>query len=272
MSEGSSRPTRIATWNPARGVWETPKVALCGHSEVWSETWPAWGMTRSGVAYELPMWEPRTADSGCSSQPGLLPTPAAGNFNDGESVESWQARKERELAKGRNGNGIGTPLGTPLGMAVRMLPTPTASDRFGPGGHGDGGADLRTTVNLLPTPQARDGDESSRSVHRPTAERRWAQGKRCLEDGVALLPTPKASDGEKGGPNQRGSSGDLTLPSAVMPLLPTPTVEDAGRMGSQEWADRWASGETIPETQQRLRTRVLRLPGATTNPPSDAGS
>jgi DNA (cytosine-5)-methyltransferase 1 len=80
----------------------------------------------------------------------LLPTPTAGNFNDGESLPSWQARKDRELAKGRNGNGIGTPLGI----------------------------------------------------------------------AVQLLPTPKASDGEKGGPNQRGSSGDLTLPSAVMPLLP----------------------------------------------------
>lgn len=30
-----------------------------------------------------------------------------------------------------------------------------------------------------------------------------------------LLPTPRATDGTKGGPNQRGSSGDLMLPSAV---------------------------------------------------------
>lgn len=37
----------------------------------------------------------------------------------------------------------------------------------------------------------------------------------------------------------------------------TPTVEDAGRNGSAEWARRWASGETIPETQQRLRTQAL---------------
>jgi hypothetical protein len=37
-----------------------------------------------------------------------------------------------------------------------------------------------------------------------------------------LLPTPRATDGTHGGPNQRGSSGDLMLPSAVMDLLPTP--------------------------------------------------
>lgn len=40
----------------------------------------------------------------------LLPTPAAGNFNDGESLESWEQRRRRNLAKGINGNGQGTPL------------------------------------------------------------------------------------------------------------------------------------------------------------------
>lgn len=40
-----------------------------------------------------------------------------------------------------------------------------------------------------------------------------------------LLPTPRATDGTKGGPGQRGSSGDLMLPSAVA-LLPTPRVEN----------------------------------------------
>ena len=41
-----------------------------------------------------------------------------------------------------------------------------------------------------------------------------------------MLPTPRATDGTKGGPNQRGSSGDLMLPSALH-LLPTPTCNDA---------------------------------------------
>ena len=42
---------------------------------------------------------------------------------------------------------------------------------------------------------------------------------------MTLLPTPRASDGEHGGPNQRGSRGDLTVASAVN-LLPTPTARD----------------------------------------------
>ena len=44
----------------------------------------------------------------------------------------------------------------------------------------------------------------------------------------SLLPTPRATDGTKGGPNQRGSSGDLMLPSAVMQLLPTPRATRGG--------------------------------------------
>lgn len=60
-------------------------------------------------------------------QVAMLPTPTAGNFNDGESVESWKARRDREAAKGRNGNGIGTPLA----IAVKLLPTPCATDAKG---------------------------------------------------------------------------------------------------------------------------------------------
>jgi DNA (cytosine-5)-methyltransferase 1 len=64
--------------------------------------------------------------------------------------------------------------------APALLPTPRTSDGRGPAVHGDGGADLRTVA--------------------------W------------LLPTPKATDGVKGCPAQRGSKGDLTLPSAAVRL------------------------------------------------------
>jgi DNA (cytosine-5)-methyltransferase 1 len=43
-------------------------------------------------------------------------------------------------------------------------------------------------------------------------------GTATLGERVAMMPTPRASDGEKGGPNQRGSKGDLTMPS-LAPLL-----------------------------------------------------
>lgn len=54
----------------------------------------------------------------------LWPTPTAGNFNDGESVESWEARRAKLKETLKNGNGCGTPLA----MAAKMWPTPTASE------------------------------------------------------------------------------------------------------------------------------------------------
>lgn len=69
----------------------------------------------------------------------------------------------------------------------------------------------------LPTPLARD--------HRTGAGHRFLNPAKtqCLNDAVAYvqghnmkgLPTPRATDGAKGGPNQRGSRGDLMLPSAI---------------------------------------------------------
>ena len=57
---------------------------------------------------------------------------------------------------------------------------------------------------------------------------------------ISLMPTPRATDGTKGGPNQRGSSGDLMLPSAVT-LLPTPAVNDMGEGKTVEAWDEWTA-------------------------------
>jgi len=68
-------------------------------------------------------------------------------------------------------------------------------------------------------------------------------------------PTPTTTEG-KGPTRGAKAQGGMGLSETVRTWL-SPTVEDAGRMGSPEWAARWASGEAIPETQQRLRTQVL---------------
>jgi len=97
-----------------------------------------------------------------------------------------------------------------------LLPTPQATDgtKWGPGQTSTGGPSLPSAALLLPTPNA-------------THERKTSRTGPLLHGIAALLPTPRATDGTKGGPNQRGSSGDLMLPSAVMELLPTPSVADA---------------------------------------------
>lgn len=103
----------------------------------------------------------------------------------------------------------------PRGGQMRggLMPTPGA--RLGTPGPGlaedryrSGRRNLDDAVALLPTPTVRDADRG-----------RWDgyRNGRPLSETIALLPTPRATDGEKGGPNQRGSSGDLMLPAAVQP-------------------------------------------------------
>lgn len=92
--------------------------------------------------------------------------------------------------------------------ATRAAPT-------GRHGHAESGPG-RPDLTLLPTPVA----DNSRGL--PSSGTDYAS---LANVAVSLLPTPRATDGTKGGPNQRGSSGDLMLPSAVK-LLPTPSVAD----------------------------------------------
>lgn len=87
-----------------------------------AESWPRTGGMRSGVCFQLPPLEPITSESGFLSWPSA----DAGAINDGESLETFEARRQRNLEKGYNGNGQGTPL------AVRAAefpapPWPTAT-------------------------------------------------------------------------------------------------------------------------------------------------
>lgn len=201
-------PKPIATWNPARGVWETQAVnMLCVHSELYSETWPTSGSMRSGVAYELPTWVPHTAGSECSSPLGrLFATPTAAIHTGGPPQDS---KGKRDLR-------------------LDLLPTPTTSDTNGSGKHGDGGPDLRTAaMELLPTPTARDhkgagwGDQPGRPLSETVLERLGPD---------SLLATPRASD--VGTPGRRASEGfSPPLSQMIFELTGdrTPQPSTAGR-------------------------------------------
>ena len=73
---------------------------------------------------------------------------------------------------------------------------------------------------LLPTPCAQNGEQRNQNIwERDESEPQNLENALARVPLVAeLLPTPRATDGTKGGPNQRGSSGDLMLPSAVLDL------------------------------------------------------
>ena len=197
---------QLAIWNPERDCWETGVEDIFGHSDVYSETWPTSGMTRNGVAYALPTWEPPTTASGCSSSPPaeMFRTPAAAEA-EGGALSPERARVENRT--------------------------------------------LRLTGQIL-------------DMVAPDQ----------MSDAWRALPTPRASDGTKGGPNQRGSAGDLMLPSAVH-LLPTPTAQDSSASGG-------SNEHNVTLTDATVRTRMGTTPnprhatptGAPTPPPSTDGS
>lgn len=243
-------PKRIAEWNPARSVWETGQGQLCGHSDVFSETWPSSGMTRNGVAYALPTWGPPMDDSASLS---LLGTPRTSSSNGvGQYMESERGTRGRLEAQ----------------MDL-LLRTPTAQlavnggsqhpDKRKAGGHGPTLAD--EVEHLLPTPEASDGTGGRKSAEvggvRPSGSKRAITLATRVD---TLLPTPRATDGTKGGPNQRGSSGDLMLPSAVHHLLPTPTSMDSHSSGG-------STTSHVTLTDATVRTQL----GARTNPRFDGG-
>ena len=142
-----------------------------------------------------------------------------------------------------------------------LLPTPVADHSRGLPQPGTDFQSLpNAVISLLPTPAVNDmgAGKTVEAWDDWTARMQSKHGNgnghgaSLSIEALRLLPTPRASDGEKGGPNQRGSSGDLMLPSAVVQLLPTPTSRD--HKGANQRGD-----ETC-------------LHGALMNPPSPDGS
>ena len=135
-------------------------------------------------------------------------------------------------------NGDDAP--TPVGAVAALLPTPVARDAKGVASHHRGGPDLGTVAALLPTPTVTDlGSNKTIEEWEEWTGRMQREhgngnghGASLHIEALKMLPTPRATDGTKGGPNQRGSSGDLMLPSAVHHLLPTPRASDHTGPGS----------------------------------------
>ncbi|GAA4595749.1 hypothetical protein GCM10023107_35180 [Actinoplanes octamycinicus] len=203
----------------------------------------------------------------------LLPTPTAATYGSNKSVSAGAVRRP----------GLAQVAGT-------LLPAPTVADSRSSANATAGrsrpqvghvGHTLTDTARLLPTPRASDTG---------TPGRRAGAGFRPPLSQV-LLPTPRASDGEKGCPGQRGSHGDLTLPSAAVRvrMLPTPRASDGhgpclhgdggadlitaaaglGRLDEQRWGvyavavARWELllGRSAPDpTQQGRHGRPVLAP------------
>lgn len=191
----------------------------------------------------------------------LLPTPAVNDMGAAYTPETWDEWTATMKAKHNNGNGHGKSLNVeaqPLRLDVerdRLLPTPTRRDhkdseiRREPHRPNDVDTLARALTDVpaalfAPEVNVGTGGTASQSAQlsgwsdlsQHGADDAPAEAKGRKVGGPAsgaLLPTPRATDGTKGGPNQRGSSGDLMLPSAVQ-LLPTPKATNNENRQSED--------------------------------------
>lgn len=140
------------------------------------------------------------------------------------------------------------------------LPTPRARDwKYG------GKDGLDEALILLKTPTANLAANGG-SQH-PDKRREGGHGPTLADEVEHLLPTPRATDGTNGGPNQRGSEGDLVLPSAVMHMLPTPTVTNAHGNSHNNRGEALLPGAVLPEVFGRYAAAVVRWASVVGPPP-----
>jgi hypothetical protein len=117
---GLSSQTWSAPYARVSASSRTSPTILTLDSTTSPETYKQWATTLRRACLLRRRQGLRTRESGCLS----WPTATAAVSNDGESLESWEARKARNLEKHVNGNGMGTPLT----IASRQWPIASARD------------------------------------------------------------------------------------------------------------------------------------------------
>ena len=185
----------LAYYDPESSCWKTSGAIFPSDWPTSSETCPLWGMTRGGELFALPTPELPTVEHASSSAPNL-PTP---NARDGDSRGSQHPAKRQAGGHQVTLNDVAEHV---------LLPTPAVNDM------GEG-----------KTPEAWDEWTARMRARHGNGN---GHGNSLAIEAQRLLPTPRATDGTNGGPNQRGSSGDLMLPSAVLRLDGEPTSPRSG--------------------------------------------
>jgi hypothetical protein len=182
----------LARYDLATSSWRTSLVTSLWDLPMLLVILPPWGMTRHGELFERPTLVRPTLEPESSS---MLPTPTLMDMGRGRSPEEWDDWREQMLALHQNGNGHGRSLEQ---EALRLLPTPIVSDRYGPSNTGQGSPNLNTTMRMLPTPSTRDQKDTvvAKAVHRPEAVDLLNRVMASLGD-----PTSQPSDDGSGSPD-----------------------------------------------------------------------
>ncbi len=245
INGGSGRRSRtsFASYDRGTSSWKTFQVCLDGEWETWSGTWPASGMTRSGIACPLPPSVPHTYETGSSS----LPTPSAVSYGTNQGGGAGRTGPERPSLETMARHDLWpTPkasaehYGRPrendrgdLQAAVRMWPTPVAQDthrspeaylamreRIGR----DSVSSLAVAAQMWPTPTASDGSggrvSSDPGGTRPSGKKKYI----TLGTAVNHWPTPQARDYRTGQPSRVGRPGRQTNLNDLAAMWPTPTA------------------------------------------------
>jgi len=100
---GRSLQESLAKYDPVTCSWKTPQCSLFGDLELFSGTWPRWGMMRTGVCWELSM--PAHLTRGIES--GYLHTPTSNEDSYRLNGNSQQSKSLGALARKE---AIGQPM------------------------------------------------------------------------------------------------------------------------------------------------------------------
>ena len=166
----------------------------------------------------------------------LLPTPAACNPNDGESPETWLARRERVKLTANNGNGMGMPLS----IAAQLIPTPSVADAAG--GHERRGG--KRGDELLLKGLAKEGHLGRFGTYAPAI---------ASHERVAGRPAPD--------PTEPGPKGNPRLSARFvewMQCLPEGWVTDVPGLSRSEQLALLGNGVVPPQAAAALRHLLER--------------
>ena len=228
---GRTWPASLAKYDPDTSSWRTAQYSLLGGLDEFSETWPKWGLMRSGECWELPTLAPLTGESGS----GLWQTPVADDAAN-RANGKWNSRSEPKLS------------------AQVLYPTPCANSHTG-AGHGPnktGAPNLQTVVASMtwPTPRASDHKGATSPEAAGKAIQRGHSPN--LPEQIAAVegrmwPTATATAFKGWSPNHNRANTDDRLDytverEAFSPGQPTPPM----RLNPDwvEWLMGWPIGHT----------------------------
>jgi hypothetical protein len=111
-------------YDPDSSLWKTHQCSLLGDLEPFLETWPKWGLMRSGECWEqMPLAHP-TKESAFGF---TVPTPVASDGTTGSLIGKNDSFYETRTGMPRKVNQNGKDGSVGLGRLVQMWPTPDAN-------------------------------------------------------------------------------------------------------------------------------------------------